>query len=193
MARWIGLPGGAVPHDGGLALVGDADRGDVLGARGRPGQRLAADGERGAPDILGSCSTQPEAGKCCWNSCWAVAAIEMSAPEQDGAGGCRALVDGQHKGHDGFPWRCFPEVTFWAAQGSGSGGEGQVASAMLFTLPWRGGSPAPGASRVRAGRGDRLSATTVLQSHWLRFAQAIKLDIDALEHRSKIGGDLGIP
>ena len=27
----------------------------------------------------GSCSTQPEAGKCCGNSCCAVAAIEMSA------------------------------------------------------------------------------------------------------------------
>ena len=26
----------------------------------------------------GSCSTQPEAGKCCGNSCWAVAAMEMS-------------------------------------------------------------------------------------------------------------------
>ena len=26
----------------------------------------------------GSCSTQPEAGKCCWNSCCATAAIEMS-------------------------------------------------------------------------------------------------------------------
>ena len=26
----------------------------------------------------GSCSTQPDAGKCCGNSCCAVAAIEMS-------------------------------------------------------------------------------------------------------------------
>ena len=26
----------------------------------------------------GSCSTQPEAGKCCGNSCWADAAMEMS-------------------------------------------------------------------------------------------------------------------
>ena len=37
-----GLPGGAVPDHGGLALVGDADRGDVLCAEARLLQRLAA-------------------------------------------------------------------------------------------------------------------------------------------------------
>ena len=36
MALWIGLPVGAIPDDRGLALVGDADAGDVLGARRRP-------------------------------------------------------------------------------------------------------------------------------------------------------------
>ena len=46
---------------------------------------------------------------------------------------------------------------------------------------------------VQPGWGDGLSATTVLQPHRIRFARAVKLDIDALEHRRKIGGDLGIP
>ncbi len=47
-----GLAGGAVPHDRGLALVGDADGGDV--ARGDIGfaQRLAAGGDGGGPDVL---------------------------------------------------------------------------------------------------------------------------------------------
>ena len=74
-----GLPGGAVPHHGGLALVGDADRGDVLCRRGRPSP--APRGRSAMVEVQmssGSCSTQPEAGKCCGNSCCAVAAIEMS-------------------------------------------------------------------------------------------------------------------
>ena len=39
------LAGGAVPHHGGLALVGDADRGDVPGADACFLQRLAAGGD----------------------------------------------------------------------------------------------------------------------------------------------------
>jgi hypothetical protein len=48
-----GLPRGAVPDDRGLALVGDADRGDVF--RLQPGlfQRLAANRDRRGPDVLG--------------------------------------------------------------------------------------------------------------------------------------------
>ena len=37
-----GLAGGAVPHHGGLALVGDADRGDVLRLQAGFLQRVAA-------------------------------------------------------------------------------------------------------------------------------------------------------
>ena len=35
-----GQAGGGVPHDGGLALVVDADGGDVLGAKVMPGDEL---------------------------------------------------------------------------------------------------------------------------------------------------------
>ena len=38
-----------VPQHGRLALIGDADGGDI----GNLGQHLAADGQRGAPDLLG--------------------------------------------------------------------------------------------------------------------------------------------
>ena len=50
--RGDGPAGGAVPHDGGLALVGDADRDDVL----RPADRrddLPRDGELARPDVVG--------------------------------------------------------------------------------------------------------------------------------------------
>ena len=53
MALWIGLPVAAVPHDRGLALVGDADAGQRLGVELRLGERVAADLDRGRPDLLG--------------------------------------------------------------------------------------------------------------------------------------------
>ena len=46
------LPGGAIPHHGGLALVGDADRGDVFCLQAGFFQRLAADLHRRGPDVL---------------------------------------------------------------------------------------------------------------------------------------------
>ena len=47
-----GCAGGAVPHHGGLALVGDADRGDVPGGDAGLLQRLAAGGDGRGPDVL---------------------------------------------------------------------------------------------------------------------------------------------
>ena len=47
-----GLAGGAVPHHGGLALVGDADRGDVFGGDAGLLQRLAAGRDGRGPDVL---------------------------------------------------------------------------------------------------------------------------------------------
>src|SRR6202022_583268 len=46
------LAGDAVPHHCRFALVGDADRGDVLGADAGFLQRLAAGGDGGGPDVL---------------------------------------------------------------------------------------------------------------------------------------------
>ena len=47
-----GLAGAPVPDHGRLALVGDADRGDVPGSEARLGQRLARDLELGRPNLL---------------------------------------------------------------------------------------------------------------------------------------------
>ena len=53
MARWIGAAGRAVPDQRGLALVGDADGGDVLRRqRRRWSSACAAGGEHAAPDVL---------------------------------------------------------------------------------------------------------------------------------------------
>ena len=43
----------ALPHDGRLALVGDADRRNVAGIRLRRGKRIARDGDRRGEDLVG--------------------------------------------------------------------------------------------------------------------------------------------
>ena len=71
IARWRGRPVHAVPHDDGLALVGDADR------RRRSRRRAAATTSvkrvraPRAQISSGSCSTHPGRGKCCGNSRYA--------------------------------------------------------------------------------------------------------------------------
>src|SRR5882724_11079856 len=72
----------------------------------------------------GSCSTQPDAGKCCGNSCCADADGNVAA-KHDGARGCGALIDGQNEGH-GVASR---DVVCGKARGLGGGG--QYASSSL--------------------------------------------------------------
>ena len=62
MARWMGLPVRRSHTQAGLALVGDADGGDVAAA-----SPAAASACRAVSTVVrqmssGSCSTQPEAG-----------------------------------------------------------------------------------------------------------------------------------
>ena len=74
-----GLPGGAVPHDGGLALVGDADRGDVLCREAGLLQRLAAGRRRSrsrCPPARARPSPRPE--NAAGIPAARMAAIEMS-------------------------------------------------------------------------------------------------------------------
>jgi hypothetical protein len=49
----------AIPHHGGLALVGDADGGDVGGLELGFLQGVGGDAGLRGPDFLASCSTQP--------------------------------------------------------------------------------------------------------------------------------------
>ncbi len=107
-----GLAGGAVPHHGGLALVGDADRGDVLCGEVRLLQRLAAGGDRRSPDVLRLVLDPARRWKMLRELGLRYACDRDVGPKHNGARGRGALIDGQHKGHGVFPhvfsWRCFP-------------------------------------------------------------------------------------
>ena len=74
------LAGGAVPEHRGLALIGDADAGDVSGGKPRLRHRRRARSRPTACQISsGSCSTRPGAGKICRSSCCAVASGRSAA------------------------------------------------------------------------------------------------------------------
>ncbi len=101
-----GLAGGAVPHHRGLALVGDADRGDVLGADAGLLQRLAAGRHRRGPDVLRLVLDPARRRKMLRKFLLRGCGDGDVGAKHDGARGRGALIDGQHKGHE----RCFPEV-----------------------------------------------------------------------------------
>ena len=86
--------GRALPEDHGLALVRDADGGDVgrrdAGAsRGTSRATASCEGQIAS----GSCSTWPGCGKSCGNSCCADRDRAAVAAEHDRARGGRALVE----------------------------------------------------------------------------------------------------
>ena len=85
--------GRAIPEDRRFALIGDADRGDLLGRKRRP----AASARRATASCddqiaSGSCSTSPGAGRICSNSCWADGHDAAVAAEHDRPAGRRALI-----------------------------------------------------------------------------------------------------
>ena len=94
------LAGGAVPHHGGLALVGDADRGDVF--RFQPGlfQRVAAHHDGRGPDVLRLMLDPAGRRKMLREFLLRGGGDGNIAAKHDGARGCGALIDGQNKGHD---------------------------------------------------------------------------------------------
>ena len=94
------LAGDAVPHHGGLALVGDADRGDVLCGDIRFLQRLAAGRDRRGPDVLGLVLDPARGRKMLREFLLRGRGDRDVGAEHDGARGCGALIDGQYKGHD---------------------------------------------------------------------------------------------
>ena len=102
------LPGGAVPHHSGLALVGDADGGDVLGGEACLLQRLAADRDGRGPDVLGLVLDPARRRKMLREFLLRARCDRNVAAEHDGARGGRALIDGEDKGHWRNSRRCFP-------------------------------------------------------------------------------------
>ena len=98
------LAGGAVPHHGGLALVGDADRGDILCLQAGFLQRVAADHDGRGPDVLRLVLDPARGRKMLRKFLLRGGGDRNIAAKHDGARGCGALIDGQHEGHGG----CFP-------------------------------------------------------------------------------------
>ena len=91
------LTGGAVPHHRGLALVGDADRGDVLCGEARLLQRLAADRDGRGPDVLGLVLDPARRRKMLRELLLRHGRDRDVAAKHDGARGGGALIDGQHE------------------------------------------------------------------------------------------------
>ena len=92
-----GPPGSAIPYDRGLALVGDADRGDVLGLQPRLLQRVAAGHHRRGPDVLGLMLDPPRGRKMLREFLLRRGGDRNIAAKHDGARGRGALIDGQHE------------------------------------------------------------------------------------------------
>src|SRR4029079_14893509 len=109
------------PHHGGLALVGDADRGDILGGGAGLLQRLAADRHRRGPDVLGLVLDPAGGRKMLRKLLLRGGGDRDVAAEHDGARGGGALIDGQDEGHDADSWRCFPMVGWGQGKRIGGG------------------------------------------------------------------------
>ena len=92
-----GLSGVLVPHDGGLALVGDADGGQLVAVDLRLAQGLGDDRARGVPDLEGVVLDPPRVGEDLGELLLADGDDLAGVVEDDGAGGGRALVDGQNE------------------------------------------------------------------------------------------------
>ncbi|MNS94993.1 hypothetical protein D3C72_1292310 [compost metagenome] len=86
--------GGAFPDDGGFALVGDADGGQVGGCRAGIAQRFARHVELAVPDFVGIVLDPARAGIVLAEFTLADAAHDAFAVEHDGPGAGRALVQG---------------------------------------------------------------------------------------------------
>ena len=93
--RIDGLAAGGVPHQGGLALVGDADGADVRRPQPAVGQRLAAHGERAVPQVLGGMLDPAIAGEMLGEFLLRAGHRAAAGREDDRPAAGGALVDGE--------------------------------------------------------------------------------------------------
>src|SRR5262245_64091851 len=98
-----GLSGAPIPDDRRLALVRDAERGDVARPHAGPPARLAEHAERDAPDLL-RVVLHPSRARVVLAELGVSTADDASLPveEEDGGPG-RALMDRTDDGHQGKP------------------------------------------------------------------------------------------
>ena len=95
-----GRPVLAVPDHRGLALVGDAERGEIAACRPSRRQHLASTSWVRFQISTGSCSTQPARGRICSMLQLPFADLAAGVVEDHAASAGRALVDGGNEvGH----------------------------------------------------------------------------------------------
>ena len=127
-----GLSRRAVPHHCGFALVGDADRGDVLCGDVGLLQRLAAGGNGRIPDVLRLMLDPAGCGKMLREFLLRRRRDRDVIAEHDRARGCGALIDGEDEGH-GASSRV---VSCVSRQGKRIGDGSSISAAtLLLSLP----------------------------------------------------------
>src|SRR5262249_3374369 len=100
-----GLARAAIPHHGGVALVGAADPGDVLRFGAGFAKRVEGGSEGGSPYLLRLVLDPAGSGEMLRESLLRHRRNRNVAAKHDGARGCGALIDGQHERHCYDPWR----------------------------------------------------------------------------------------
>ena len=145
------LAGRAVPDDRGLALIGDADRGDV--SRGDAGLRHRRAHGRDASSTRsprGSCSTQPGRGIDLRKFLLRDRDRRQRGIEQDGTRRGRALIDGKEVVRQARPLSAF----------SKSGNRFCARNALYFSSwrAFRAANQYPLSLKARSRPGSRLSA-----------------------------------
>ena len=89
------MAGLAIPQQGGLALVGDADRRNVRRFQSGPGERAPRDAELRAPDVLRVVLHPARLGKNLTEFLLRLRAHAAVFGKYDGAGTGGALVEGE--------------------------------------------------------------------------------------------------
>ena len=119
--RRHGAAGGALPDDGRLALVGDAQRGDAGDPPGHLVDGLAGHGQLALPDVLGVVGHVAGEGVALRVLLLGERHRTAVPVEDDRPGGGRALVEGQDErpAHAGLPGAAVPSAP--AATGSAGG------------------------------------------------------------------------
>ena len=109
--------GGAIPYHRRFALVGDADRGDILRRETSFLQRVAADGDGRVPDVLRVVLDPAGGRKMLRKFLLRDRRDRKVGAKHHGARGRGALIDGQHEGH----WRSSHHLVARKASGLESG------------------------------------------------------------------------
>ncbi len=116
-----GLAGGAVPHDHGFALVGDADGGQIAGARAGLGEDFDSATELGGEDLIGVVLDPAGLGVKLLEFVLGDGDDGAGLVEENGAGTGGSLIESEDVGHG-----CGSAFRRPVKHGGGMGGKAEV-------------------------------------------------------------------